>query len=89
MLRHDLLVVLISARAARGPSRSTPMPSGVARWRFSTTAWNSADDGWMPWVAATQRGDLGLALPAVRRVGVAREARAHELGVGRARDGVR
>ncbi len=88
MLRHALLVVLISARLTR-PSRSTPIPSGVARWRFSTTAWNRADDGWMPWVAATHAGDLGLALASVVGVRVAGEARAHELGVGRARDRVR
>ena len=58
MLRHGLFVVLISLRVTCPPA-STPMPSGVARWRFSTTAWNSADDGRMPCVAATHAAISG------------------------------
>ena len=42
----------------------------------------------MPWVAATHAAISGSRTPAVRRVGVAREPGAHELGVGRAGDRV-
>ena len=43
----------------------------------------------MPCVAGHPAGDLGFTHATVRRVRVAREARAHQLRVGRLRDGVR
>ncbi len=58
MPRHGREVVLIS-HSSGVPSRATRRPSGVARCRRSKAAWNSSDDGSMPWVSRTHSAITG------------------------------
>ena len=63
MLRHGLLVVLISASSSLPPCRRAT-PSGVARCARFVAAWNSAELGRMPYSPSTQRAISGSrALP--------------------------
>ena len=86
MLRQALLVVLISARVMR-PDRVDGDAVGGREVPLLDDGVEERGRGLDAVGRGDPPGDLGLARTSVRGVGVAREARAEELGVGGTADG--